>query len=176
MSIEDKIKELEQQLELKKAWMSVSISFGRGNKISEELKQQITEQIEEFCYAKAEGLEVAVERNTELPFTPEEMSTLKQLAQAALTRKAKPSQNNAKHVLQQTSSPIEYQKQQNKGSEPLFVEVARTDNIPYPESDSIQVGDRVKVVGFKDEHVTIQLENGKTFGVLRESLAMPAKQ
>lgn len=164
MSIEAKIQELQLQLEIKKAWLAVSVSFGRGNKISDEIKEAITEEIEQFCLKRAEGLE---SQNTDVSstFSKKELEVLKNLAQTALTRKPKTSSEIKETPKPQTNT-------NPTPNSPLMVEILRTDNISYPESKELQPGDQVQVVGFKQEYAIIRTKTGKQFGVLKEDLGL----
>lgn len=173
MSIEAKIKELETQLEVKKAWLAVNVSFGRGNKISDEIKEAIVEQIMEYCHGRAENLENASAQGFLDAFTNTEIETLKALAAAAANRK--PTQKAATVNTPQRQEIIPQPLAPKNPEAPLMLEVIRTDNIPYPESDSITVGEKVHVVGFKDEHVIIKTKEGKQFGILRECLKQPTQ-
>jgi len=57
MNLEQRIKYLERKLALKKAYETVSVSFGRGNKLSEEIRKEVTESVKQFCEAMANKID-----------------------------------------------------------------------------------------------------------------------
>lgn len=72
----DEIRQLEHELELKKAYLDVRVSFGKGNKYSQEVKDVVTKFVRGACLQEASGNSV---QNP--AFTPQEVALLKQMAQ-----------------------------------------------------------------------------------------------
>ena len=83
MELEEKIKKLENQLELKKAFLEVSISFGKGNKFSKATKEQVITFVKEACLQASEGYSMT---STGGAFTDEEVNILKRLVQSVKAR------------------------------------------------------------------------------------------
>jgi hypothetical protein len=89
-SIETKIAELERKLALKNAYLGVNISFGKGHKsFSEDVRAEVTKNINEFCRALANDEEISVKQSS-LPFSEEDIEILQQLISTVKDRQSKP--------------------------------------------------------------------------------------
>ena len=88
MSLEEKIQELEKKLALKQAYLSVNFTFPRGNRIPDEIKEQVTSELKNACAQLAEHEEYDIPVSVNLDgtpsqasnFTPEEVEVLKGVA------------------------------------------------------------------------------------------------
>lgn len=83
MGVEDKIKELERQLNLKKAYLAVKISFPAGNKFPEDVKKEVTDRLSKACELLAEGGEEGIHTDG---LSTEEVSVLKTLYNTLIAR------------------------------------------------------------------------------------------
>lgn len=86
--LEEQIKDLEERLEFKKALMSVVVSFGKGNKFSEEVKLKISTAIKGFCESLLDDKEAQVIEKEGL--SPQEITILKQIAAKVLAKAEAP--------------------------------------------------------------------------------------
>lgn len=81
MSVKDNIAAMERQLALTKAYMSVSVSFGKGNRFPEDVKKEVLESVTAFCEASAEmnGDLCKTEKNQ---FTEEEVGLIRKILES----------------------------------------------------------------------------------------------
>lgn len=156
MDLSDKIKELERQLELQKAYSSVQVSFGRGNKFSDEIKDKITKEIQDQCANLAKGIESPDSGPVKASlagFSDAEVEALKMLAQAALSRSK---------TSKQPKSLTEAAAVAKSKEEPLMVTVLTTENVPRELRTHVSSSTDYLVVKMDDENVVIRTPKHKT--------------
>jgi hypothetical protein len=174
MSIDDQIKGLERELERKKALLSVEVSFGRGNKFSEDIKSEISEKIKEFCMQLATQSETPESSS----FTETEVEILKGVAQRVLSsaegKSKTPSQptNQGFKSLKDVKKAAEDQAAQAQKQAPKRAKVLLTDNIEPSIRKKVTADTEVQVTGH-DKHtgmLKVTSNNGIRFLIPEEDL------
>lgn len=179
MELEDQIKELEKKLELKRAYLDVNISFPKGNKLSQEIKDEVIKLIKETCNRAAEGKsQVASEA---LPFSEDEVTILKQVVAQVKTAAGKsPTSTSSKAVFgpevpdatansnkfgEMVRSSIKTRATQNTAQLLLL------DNLDRSLKDKVESGAIVKVLAKRDENTMfVEANNGIRFNIPTEDL------
>jgi len=81
MSIEKKIEELQKQLAIKTAYLSVEIKFKKGVTIPQDVKDLVTDELLKACAQLAEGVESFTPTNNSSNLASDEIHLLKQVAE-----------------------------------------------------------------------------------------------
>jgi hypothetical protein len=88
MALEDKIAELQRELALKNAFLTVTFSFGKSGKFPQEVQDQITKELREYCTKRAEKLDTIPEQAEVL--SKEDVEILKQLSETIKKKSQSP--------------------------------------------------------------------------------------
>lgn len=147
--IELKIKELEKQLELKRAYLDASVSFSKGSKFSQEVKDEVIRVVKETCAKAAEGKPTA-EPVSQIasPFTEQEVAILKEMTAKLLARANKavpapnaPAESRMSSLVSQGLRNIQAQN---------MAQILMLDGIDRTLRDKVESGAIVRVIGKKD--------------------------
>ena len=161
------IKELEDLLELQKAYASVQIGFGKGSKFSKEVKDKVSAQVKEFCLKLASNQDMETGSNS--PFTPQEVEILKLLAQQVTNKTGAPTAP-AKNNLQ---SVADVARQAQGDAKPMAATLLTTDNIPGDRRKHVDSNDVVHIIKLNDkEAAIINPKNKQRFVVPVEDLEL----
>lgn len=144
MKTEDKAKAIEKALELKRAFLDVKVSFGKGNKYSEDVKKQVSEAIREFCVNSSEGSVT----ETASVFSEEEISVLRQLVQTVKAKTTKPESTPAPAPEGNSLGKLV---RENMRPSTHTAQVLFLDNVDPTLRQKIPSGAIVRVIGRKDE-------------------------
>lgn len=139
MNLEQRIKELEKKLALKKAYDTVKVSFGRGNSIPDEVKKEVEESIKTFC-------EMMSERIDREEAEAKQTTSNKQKVQKAVS-------NNLKDVRESA------EKVQNE--KPLTATLMTTDSLSQEMKQLVSSMTEVQIVGLNETHASIKVETKK---------------
>jgi hypothetical protein len=113
-TLEQRIARLERVLALKDAYSSVVVSFKKGSKLPEDVKQQVIDELSKACSQLAEHCESETPLQVEpLNFSSEEVKILKDLAKTVIARSV-PNTDHVKTIKE--SEPVT--KSELKVSEP----------------------------------------------------------
>lgn len=173
MTLESKIQELQRQLEIKKAYANVKISFGHAGKgIPEDIKEEITRKLTEIAVKLAEDQEINEKCET---LTNEEITILKQIVHQILTPKDKkhtiPKKENLTVTKNDTIIPVTSEFLEH--GEPLKGKIARLlllDNIDVTMRKKIIPESEVKIMEIKEDQAFVQDKKANRFWVPVEDL------
>lgn len=129
MNLEDRIKELQKKLDLKKAYENVQISF-KNNKFPKEVTKEVEESVKTFCEMMSEK----IDKNHEEPSPVQESKTTSKL------------------------SEVKKSNEEAQKKEPLKATLMTTDNLPLEMRKLITSMSEVQVVNMNDEKASIQFE------------------
>jgi hypothetical protein len=161
-TLEERIKKLEDQLTLKNAYLAVQITFPKGNKIPEEIKNQIVTQIKEVCAKLAEGTETQVSPTTGLPFTEEEVKMLKNVV-ASIKAKT--------NMVVNQPAPIPVKKDMDSGVDGVQKATLITlESVPSQHRSKVSPMEVVFVTSIKDGKARISTKSGLSIPVSVEDL------
>lgn len=162
MSTESKIKELEKQLELKKAFLDVKVSFGKGKKYSKEVQDQVRLFVQDACTRAAEGETITQSE----AFTEDEINILKNMVNTLQQRSKNPSKplnpsteisNSMSNTVSQTIKKIT---NQNKAL------ILTLDNVDRTVRNKIAPQSVVRVVGKRDDTLMfVETSQGVRFNI-----------
>lgn len=149
MDLEQRIKELERQLFLKKAYQSVNISFSKGNNIPKEVKDEVKDAIKIFCEHMA----------TKLDQVEEEKPKATQIAKKANPRN-KPTTLN--EVIESAKNV--------QGEAPLRALLMTTDNLSKDQKQLVTSNSEVVVTGFSPEGDRVLINFESKEGIKRAAI------
>lgn len=164
--LEDRIKELQRQLALKEAYLSVSFSFPKGNKIPNEIKEQVTLSLKEKATQLASEEEEITKPNTS-EFSDIEVEVLKQLADQVLKR--------PKREVQKVDPPSVTPETPYKASSKApqkFATVVSLKGIPKEFKPKVGVESRVRIkkLDLKERKAIVVDDKGFAFPILVDNL------
>lgn len=139
MDLEQQIKDLERQLALKKAYLSLKVNLPKT--VPEDIKVEIEAAITAFCAQKANGtVQADVQNatqnvaNSNNQFTDQELAILKGVVQAALEK----------------SGGKVIKKAPEKGK-PLTAMLMTTDSIPVDRRKLVESNAQVQIISYNDK-------------------------
>lgn len=152
MDLEQQIKDLERQLALKKAYLSIEVKLSKT--VPEDIRLEIENEIKAFASQKANGTQTALTQNVNNQFSEQEVIILKSVVKAALEKsgvkvvEAKPTVDKSK---------------------PLTATLLTTDSIPVERRKLIESNSKVQIVSYNDKEACF-LHNKNRFVVPIEDL------
>lgn len=164
MSIEQRIKDLERLLALKNAYQSATITFPKGIKLPDDVREEVVNKIKEYTLAMAEGQEaVPAAPTASSPFSETEITALKGLAEAVLS-KAKPQTtvNGTNQIKPASPQTIE--------SITQYATVLTTDSVEKSMRSKVASEDKVLVVKKDEQYAIVRTTAGAQFRILLEDL------
>lgn len=170
MNTEDKIKELEKQLELKKAFLDVRVSFGKGRKYSKEVQDKVNQYVKEACTKAAEGSET-----TSKGFSEEEISILKKMVTSIKEKANQPTTVSVSAEASTMSNTVsDTLKKINSQNQALILTL---DNIDRTIRNRIQPQSVVRVIGKRDENLAfVENSQGVRFNIPFDDLDFNTQQ
>lgn len=166
MGLQEQIQELEKRLALKKAYLSVKISFGKGNKIPQEIRDIVTNKIQEVCTKFANDEEFECENNPEVEFSNEERAVLKELSSRVLQKQQKSEPIKAKPVVEKAAPAVS----EVFDSSPKKGILVVLDNIDPTVRNKIAPQSEVRVVGSNNEMYFVESRTGIRFWIPKDDL------
>lgn len=166
MDLTDKIKQLEAQLELQKAYSSISVGFGKGNKFPEEVKNKIRAEITAFCAKLAAGInpeEESETSNIDSVFSEEEVEALKMLAHAAISRSGAPRSKSGGSTIKEVAKA-------QRGEQPLMAALVTTDSVRREQRSKVSSNTPYQVIKMNDNEVVLKTDTGMTVLVPKEDI------
>ena len=180
MELQDKIKELEHKLAIKQAYLSLNFTFPRGNKIPQDIKDLVTNNLKNAAakYANDEEVEYA---NT--GFSSEEITILKGIVnrvvekQSAAITETYPAAltPHADTTLVVNTRPIQsvtkkLTPEEKFDSSPKKVNIMTLDNVDPTVRSKISRDDQVRVVGSNKDMFCVEDRKGNKFWIPREDV------
>lgn len=170
--LEKKIQELNRKLALKQAFLSATISFPRGNKIPQDVKDEVLNSLRAAAADFSEGV-----YNPAVPadpgavvsvsqFTEEEAGILKNIAATVKSKAAAPAQPSKPQPQAPQAAPV-------TKSEPMGLKKARLlmiDSLPSQYRNKVAPESEVYVSSLKDGKARITLPSGQSVLVEAEDL------
>lgn len=150
-----KIAELERQLELKKAFLSARVSFGKGNKFSEETKKQVTDFVQALCVKAAE----TNEPDATPTFSEQEVTVLKQMVAKIVAKAADTQPTPVNTVPQPTVVTLPHKVAPAPKN---MAQIMLLDNVDVAVRNKVSSESVVKVIG-KVNEATAFVETGDGF-------------
>jgi len=172
MLMSKSIEELERELNVKKAYASVQLSFGKGSRFPDDVREEVTSKIKEVCLKLASGEDVG---NKVGQFNGQEVEVLKDLVQSIIG-KASGSKSEAKPkgpFKREFNSIEDVAKAAQDGNEPLIATLLTTDSIPKDRRKLIDSNENVQILKLNDKEAVIKkLNNNERFVVPIEDLEL----
>ncbi len=171
--LEDRIKDLERQLALKKAYLDVNFTFPKNSKLPDDVKEQVVNELKDACARLAEGMEDALpvmNGNSADFLSSEEIQVLKQLVQAAKGKLGK-----AAPVTQQQAPKQPEVKSQDLPEIKKAV-LLTLDSVQPTIRNKMGSGETVYVKSYKDDQAFVMNRHGQGFYVPIEDLDFNLEQ
>ena len=165
-SLEDRIKDLERQLALKQAYLTVNFSFPKSNKLPDDVKEQVIAELKKACTQLADDKEETVAElnpNSVNHLTSEEVTLLKEFASVV---KARTTSTPAPIAPSAVQPPAPEKKKMDSGTEGIKKAVLLTlEGVPASARNRVESGETVYVKSSDGETASIATKNGLIFKV-----------
>lgn len=169
MSVENEIQELERKLELKKAYLNVNISFGKGYKSwSDEVRQEVEFSLRDCAAKLAAG--VSVQKSEQ--FSEQEIEVLKAVAASVLTKPSKTAPKGPQQV-EDSSFKGEVAKLTTEKPTDLTnakAQITMVDGVPSEQRQKIAPEAVVTVLSQRSDRFFVEDDKGNRFWILNEFL------
>lgn len=163
------IEQLEHELNLKKAYASVQVSFGKSNRFPKEIKEEVEAKVKEVCLKLASGEEVGQKTGQ---FNGQEVSVLKDLVKSILGKAGSPDAP-AQPKAREFKSIEDVAKAAQEGNEPLIATLMTTDSIPADRRKLIDSNEQVQILKLNDKEAVIKkLKSNERFVVPVEDIEL----
>ena len=153
-TLTEKIKDLERQLALKQAYLSVQFSFPKGNKLPDDVRSQVIQELKNACAQLAEDEVPVGQSDAFLHLTQEEIKTLKDLASVAKSRLSKTSTPAPANNV-----PVKHQVQEEYESVKEAI-LLTLENVPQSAKIKMGSNEKVFVKSQKDGTAFIVTQSG----------------
>lgn len=161
MDLEQRIKKLEDQLALKRAYLNVIVDFNEGVKVSKTIKTKIAKVIKEFCTSMAENIENGTQTVEPAPaLTDEDVQVLKQIADKVLG-KLKP----APQELREAVKKVRDKSKKKVAPKPKMATLLTRDSLSKDLKSKIDSEEVLKVVKHDDKQASVISKEGYRFVV-----------
>jgi len=158
MSLEDRIKALEQQLAIKHAYLSAKVVFGnKGKNIPADVKKTVEKSIKELCAQLAEGNEVSQPNSSGL--TTQEVNVLKSLASKVLSKTGAKITSTAQTKKARTLKDV----LSNASKSNITAQILLLDSVPATLRKKVDAQSIVKILANKGDRVFVETERGVRF-------------
>ena len=161
MSLEQRIKALEEQLALKNAYLNVEIAFNKEVKVNAKIKKLVTTKVKEICLELAEGIE-RTSQSESSGLSDAELDVLKQLASKVLGKSAKTPKNP---ISEPKEEPVSKAKELSAKHGGEFASILMTDNINKQFRDKVSSEAMVKVLNHDKNVARVLTEDGIEFNM-----------
>lgn len=170
--LEQSIKALERKLALKNAYLAAQVSFPKGSKFPEDVKEEIIEIFNSFKTAKASDQEV--QNSTNSIFSDEDITVLKMLI-SSVTSKTSVNAVSERSIgnsvaPQKTPSALPPVSREPSRQVQQEAKLLTLESVPAQFRNKIPSESKVFVMSIKDDRARISTEDGYSFQVLVEDL------
>ena len=177
MNVQDEIKELERELELKKAYLNVKVTFGQSYK---KFSKEVREEVEAKIKAYANQLASDGSDKVAASLTQEELTILKSLVKS-IKNKNKKSTEPVTKPSEGTIPPRRAPKMQeitenvNKSyGRGVQAELLLLDNVPAEQRRSVESGSKIHILDEKEDRVFVEdfSEKRNRFWIPKEDIQL----
>ncbi len=172
MSIEAKIEELQRQLAVKTAYLGVKISFGNDLKhLPADVKEEVISKLNGIAVKLAEGVEEVLEQESEMAqLTPQEVSTLKLMADKILNANTAPKPIPGVHDPRANPAPIQAQPVVPPQPQVKRAEIMTTGSIDPTVRSKVDSQSVVTIVSLQGDNAFVQDTKYNRFWIPVEDL------
>lgn len=168
MSIEKKIEELQRQLAVKTAYLTVKVSFGQvGKSLPEDVKTEVINKLQEICASLAEGEELKAD-NSNTGLTAQEIEILKQISAKVLNPTTKATAKVAPPPIPQPNPKAKFGSPTELTPNPMVTDKAvliTLSNIDATLRSKVAPQSEVQIMDRREDQLFVQDPNGRRFWV-----------
>lgn len=178
MDLKDKIKELEHKLAIKQAYLSLSFTFPRGNKIPQDIKDLIVHNLKEYATKLANDEESNINVNTvEEEFSVEERKILKDIVARVLEKQKTPDQEKIEVTKEGTLTVTKIKTEVKKltpeekfDAAPKKASIITVDNIDASVKSKVDRTQEVRIIGSDSKMYCVQDRKGIQFWIPKDDV------